>query len=1193
VLLAAIIVAVFVISGAWLTVVLLPLPLWVGIVATAVALFLVVGVLVFRKVRAMTRAAALELELLRQASQAAEQARPDRRAEVVALQSTMKQAIEALKKSKLAKGKGGKTALYALPWYVIVGPPAAGKTTALEQSGLAFSSPVANSPKIKGTAGTRNCDWWFSQEAILLDTAGRFATDDDDREEWVAFLETIKRFRSERPLDGVVVAVSTTDLAGAADADIEDLAAKLRSRIDEITERLEMVIPIYVMFTKADLVAGFIEFFGDLGKQQRGQAWGATFLMDDERLNEPTRAVEAEFETLIKALHARMIDRLAREPMPEVRARVLQFPVELQALRHPIAHFIEQLVQSNPYQEAPILRGFYFTSGTQVGRPMDRVLANMARGFDLGPLPAMGTAQQGQSVSYFVTELFRNIVFPDRHLAVRSTSLVEKYARRQILYGVGALFLTMLLLLPAIITFLNDNDLVRATAHDVEEVTKLEKAKGRGSAAVTEALGILSDRIKTLELAKGGFRLPGIIGSAAAGSLSEPVRELYGSRVREIVDGAVKKQIRDDVAAIGENTRGEDAFQSSYDTLKLYLMITQPEHLDVEWATTHLADKWVRTLRREAVLDADKIQPHARFFVESLAADKTWAWALEESIVVRARSRLSRLPFVDLQYGWLLSAAESIPPVRPEHFFTSPSDQFIEPRSRDVEVPGAYTAAGWDKIRGTLESPNPSLVIEAWVIGGVIRGADEAQKMNADQLREMYFRRYEQAWSDFLAGIKVQTPEDIQSAIDELTAFSDRDGPYRRLFRSVSENLRLDVEPMTLTGKALEKGKELLTGALDKAVAEKTGKDAGLAGERKVSPVERNFKSLLNFAAGDTSAAAKADASPTGLSQYLDLISNLAIVLRQLADSKSSATPEFRGELARTAASVERLLLRTDAATRLLLDPILMNPVRGGGKGVEKQESNVLQEKWKSEVYDLWSSKLAGRYPFAESAEEVPLAEFSDFFRPTAGALWRFYDKNLAALLDRTANNFTPKVTVDAGSFRGDFLRCLTVAAEITDALYGTAPEPAVSFGLRMHSVGPAVSDITFRIDGQATVYRNEPERWVGAQWPGKGTPHQAAIQVKGAGFMDEIARSGDFGFFRLLAAGSIKGGGPEGSYVASFTLSRPGIQAVPIDIRPAKGVHPFSGDFFRRLRCPAEVQQDPDRAERDPGPAPRRKGHR
>jgi type VI secretion system protein ImpL len=434
----------------------------------------------------------------------------------------------------------------------------------------------------------------------------------------------------------------------------------------------------------------------------------------------------------------------------------------------------------------------------------------------------------------------------------------------------------------------------------------------------------------------------------------------------------------------------------------------------------------------------------------------------------------------------------------------------------------------------------------------------------------------------------VQKPSEIQTSIEELTAISETDGPYTRLFRAISENLRLDMEPPTLAGKLLDKGKNLAALAADKAM----GKDAEAPGERKVSPVERYFKSLLRFGSGD-GGGSKADATPTGLSQYLGQVSNLAIALRQLSESKAQATTEFQAELARTAAGVERLLNGVDAGTRLLLDPLLMNPIRGGRQGVITSGNEMLQEKWQKEVYELWSAKLAPRYPFSDAAaEEVSLPEFSDFFRPTAGALWKFYDKNLTDYLDRTGNNFALKPTVEAGSLRADFLRCLNLAAEITDALYGTAPEPLVSFALRMHSVGAQVSEITFRVDGQATVYRNEPERWVGAQWPGKGTPRAASIQVKGAGFTDEIARSGDFGFFRLLAAsGGLKGGGADGALVANFTLSRPGLASVPVDFRPAKAVHPFHADFFRRLRCPAEVLQGgpPEPA----SPRPRRGGAR
>jgi type VI secretion system protein ImpL len=175
--------------------------------------------------------------------------------QVLELQARMKEAFSQLKRSKAGRGRG--SALYTLPWYVIIGPPAAGKTTALQQSGLTFMQPGGGSPRIRGTAGTKNCDWWFSNEAILLDTAGRFVTDDDDEAEWFAFLETVRRFRGRKPLDGILVAVSIADLIGDSGAAIDDMAERLRSTVDEVLARLDLVLPMYVVFTKSDLIGGF------------------------------------------------------------------------------------------------------------------------------------------------------------------------------------------------------------------------------------------------------------------------------------------------------------------------------------------------------------------------------------------------------------------------------------------------------------------------------------------------------------------------------------------------------------------------------------------------------------------------------------------------------------------------------------------------------------------------------------------------------------------------------------------------------------------------------------------------------------------------------------------------------------------------------------------------------------------------
>ena len=132
---------------------------------------------------------------------------------------------DALATLRRAKGKGGDV-LYDLPWYVIIGPPGAGKTTALINSGLKFPLARGGTPEaVAGVGGTRYCDWWFTEEAVLIDTAGRYTTQDSDpkgdRKSWLSFLDLLKKNRPKQPINGVLVAISVEDLltgdAGGAD----------------------------------------------------------------------------------------------------------------------------------------------------------------------------------------------------------------------------------------------------------------------------------------------------------------------------------------------------------------------------------------------------------------------------------------------------------------------------------------------------------------------------------------------------------------------------------------------------------------------------------------------------------------------------------------------------------------------------------------------------------------------------------------------------------------------------------------------------------------------------------------------------------------------------------------------------------------------------------------------------------------
>ena len=155
------------------------------------------------------------------------------------LRARFDEALGALRESK-----GKSVSLYELPWYIIIGPPGAGKTTVIANSGLNFPlSKKFGKEALRGVGGTRNCDWWFTDEAILLDTAGRYTTQDSDSEAdqsgWIEFLNLLRKHRGRRPINGVIVAISASDLLSMSDHDRRRHVEAVRRRLEEVLAAIE------------------------------------------------------------------------------------------------------------------------------------------------------------------------------------------------------------------------------------------------------------------------------------------------------------------------------------------------------------------------------------------------------------------------------------------------------------------------------------------------------------------------------------------------------------------------------------------------------------------------------------------------------------------------------------------------------------------------------------------------------------------------------------------------------------------------------------------------------------------------------------------------------------------------------------------------------------------------------------------
>ena len=273
--------------------------------------------------------------------------------EIKVLGERFSQALEQLKQSKF-KAKTGSRSLYELPWYIVIGPPGAGKTTMLVNSGLQF--PLADTlgqGALGGIGGTRNCDWWFTDEAVLIDTAGRYTTQDShrtlDNSAWHGFLNLLKKHRPRQPINGAILAISFEDLMVQSEEQRRQLAETLRARIDELTKHLGIRFPVYIFITKCDLVAGFSEYFATLTQAEREQVWGTTFPFDEQGGIDFSANWGNAFEELLQELNKRTLWRMHNERDVQKRTLIHNFPVQLATLRNATVSLLRDAFSNSKY----------------------------------------------------------------------------------------------------------------------------------------------------------------------------------------------------------------------------------------------------------------------------------------------------------------------------------------------------------------------------------------------------------------------------------------------------------------------------------------------------------------------------------------------------------------------------------------------------------------------------------------------------------------------------------------------------------------------------------------------------------------------------------------------------------------------------------------------------------------------------
>ncbi|WUR11724.1 type VI secretion system membrane subunit TssM [[Empedobacter] haloabium] len=1205
----------------WLGAELLELALIWAIAATAIVALLWLGIWWLRRHLAGRRAAQLE-EAIDTAVQAAP-ADAATKADIEALRGRLRGAIATIRTSKLGL-RAGKRALYELPWYMIIGNPAAGKSSAIKHSGLQF--PIGDSKVVQGVGGTRNCDWFFTTEGIVLDTAGRYAADDDYRAEWSGFLGLLKKYRPRAPINGVIVAVSIAELRAVDGDACVRLARSLRKRVQDLIEQLEVFAPVYVVFTKVDLVAGFGEFFERFEPGERERTWGATM---PYRRQAGTQDILSFFDTAFDELHEGLQETSIVNMTQQRRTMapgVFTFPLEFASLRVPLRAFLATLFEENPFQFKPLFRGFYFTSALQEGQPESAQSRRVGQRFHLGAAPAAGGPAPARQGGYFLLDLFRKVVFADRELVSQYASP----ARTRLKYGA---FVAVAVLLGVALggwswSYQANRQLVATVREDLDKVIRLQDRRLDLQARL-QALEVLQDRIEQLERYRDERPWALGLGLYQGGLLERKLREEYFAGVREVMVKPVAANLETLLYEMNANagqlvtpaaaaqaaapaattarayadaspTNVEDA----YNALKTYLMLADPARAEPGHLNDQLTRFWRGWLEtnRGAMPREQLIRSAERLMTFYLAQVRDPSWPrIEEklALVDTARENLRRvvrgMPARDRVYGEIKARAATRFPAMTVQRIVGETDAALVQGSHAIS--GTFTREAWEKyVEGAIRTAaGQELQSTDWVLKTSSRD-DLTLEGSPEQIRRnltgMYMAEYTREWQKFVQGIAIADMGGFNGAVAAMNRLGDpQASPIAKVLRTIHEQTSWDHPG---AGNAALRQAQTGFAAWFKSTVLRRAPapvnvNLGPAAPLEAGPVAREFAAVARIV-----GTRERDASL--LRSYLDALSRLRTRLNQLKNQGDPGpgarqfmqqTLEGSGsELAEALRFVdEQMLNGISDGQRQAVRPLLVRPLMQTFAVIVGPTENEINKTWLAQVYEPFNRSLAHKYPFAPGARiEATQAEIGQFFGPE-GLVAKFVTTAMGPLVVRRGDVLAPRTWADMGitlqpqavqRFPGWIAAAGAggaVANGTSQTLFQILPLPA-----------PGTVEYTVEIDGQQLRYRNTPPQWASMVHPGtQGMPGARISAVAFDGRNVELFNEpGQFGLKRMIDAASKtrKEGG-----VHELRWTAGGISvAVDLRITSSAGAPPTQG--YGGMRLPETIVGAP-RAEPAPPPQP------
>lgn len=1088
-------------TGIKITITIVLLVCWIGLMITALV----------RRAKKKAQAAPMTKTFMRNASGVSE------------MNDQFQKAFTALKSTR-------PTALTQLPWYLVIGGSGSGKTTMLQESGLSFVSFGAGSSYTGGA--TRSCDWWFTEEAVLLDTAGRYVADNTSLVEWKAFLDLVRQARPELALNGVLIAVSVPDLIKKDEAGVAAEAQRVRDRLADLDRLFALDVPLYVVFTKCDMIGGFKDFFASLPRGEREQVWGTTLPWPSQPVADVRGQFQREVAALLPALRTRRMGALSAnatgEQAGEQQYKILQFPHQFATVGKWMGDFLAALLRPGQGQAAPTLRGFYFTSAQQAQRPAQPAAAPQpaaqpaARAnlegsiFVQANAPQAATPVSERNQGLFLKDLLAKQVLGDQHL-VRVAPPVRR--RRQLVRGsalIGSAAGLLIFLIWLAAWYSDGSALIRGAIAASQKMVDTARTEAGKPGPNLGALDDLRAALAPLDRHSAG----GVQRARAQGYT------LYYTQLKRWFLGPVGDRLRGELEKL-RTAQGKTlaTYDEINDLFRCYRMLAGDAVPDRELLERRLSEneRWQSGIAEAgAAVDpafATIASQQLTHFLGHLDSTEGWSIPVDRQLVERMTFELGEALWIAQSYEDVVSTLQAaVAKVGRDTVIPAVTRELVV---SDYEFPVLFTQDGWDQTMASAIAEKSESLFRKYQALKI----DKSKEVIAERLRARYAADVSRHWLRLVTGVKPARAQDLREAAANLRALVSPQSPWRDLLRGAWQGMQVRFSATDLRPVAGDADFKWIEDALT-ALAEFQGEVDQFATGTDTGRRSLELVRLQKLQSAYEAAWTKVGAALRGI---------------EVADRRGAALSAFEN----LTSEIHRVLSAEVTAEQ--------------------------DAAWAMKVHKPFAAELASRFPFDRAAKaDAPLAAFSRMFNPKSG-LATLASAEVEALrkLKFAGRDLLP--------VNRDYERLVERAKDIRVALY---PETAVTieggFTLTLMQ-REGVKDVRVVVGGEAFGLYDRPDRRGQFKWKeSDALGAKLSINVVSDQWLTLDYTGQPFGLIRLLRDGQPTPR-PEGGQLCNWTFAG---KAIGKDVTfNASAVLEGNGlerlvpaEFFGTLVCPERV---------------------